>query len=58
VSGAVCPECGEDAVAKPPTNDMTLAQREDQYSHAKDRTPLCPVIGPGGYQSAKGHKRR
>lgn len=58
MSGVVCPECGEDAVALPPTNGTTPQQKGDRYSHAKDRTPLCPVMGRGGYESARGHKRR
>jgi hypothetical protein len=51
-----CPECGENAYHKPPTD---LVSWEDhgmtrpEWSH-RDGSSLCPVIGPsGGYRPAQ-----
>lgn len=50
----ICPECGEPAQQRPPT-DLVPWQPHGQptpaYSH-RDGSALCPVIGPGGYQPA------
>ena len=50
-----CPGCGEDAVPGPP-EDLTPWEAHGvavpEWSH-RDRTSLCPVIGPsGGYEPA------
>jgi hypothetical protein len=52
--GLVCPECGEDAVEQPPTALVPYQAHEQAvpaYSHP-DGEPLCPVMGPRGYQPA------
>ena len=55
VVGLECPECGEDAVEQSPG---TLVPYEAQgmavprYAHT-DGEPLCPVVGPSGYQPAQ-----
>ena len=52
----ICPGCGEDAVPEPPADLVPweahgLAVQE--WSH-RDRSSLCPVIGPsGGYEPAQ-----
>lgn len=55
VIGLVCPECGEDAIDRPPTTLVPYASHgmdRPDYSHP-DGEPLCPVIGPHGYQPAE-----
>jgi hypothetical protein len=51
----VCPECGEAVVNRSPRDDLTPYQAHGlarpAWSH-RDGTPLCPVMGPGGYQPA------
>ena len=51
----ICPGCGEDAVAEPPA-DLVPWQAHGravpEWSH-RDRTSLCPVIGPAGYEPAE-----
>ncbi|MDA8323381.1 MAG: hypothetical protein M0030_26710 [Actinomycetota bacterium] len=51
----ICPGCGEDAVPEPPA-DLTPWQAHGQavpeWSH-RDRSSLCPVIGPAGYEPAQ-----
>jgi len=55
VVGLACPECEEEVTTSPPT---TLAPYEAHgmqrpgYSHL-DGEPLCPVMGPRGYQPAE-----
>lgn len=48
----ICPGCGEDAVPEAP-EDLTPWQAHGlaapEWSHP-DRTSLCPVIGPSGYE--------
>jgi hypothetical protein len=51
----MCPECGEPAVKVPPASVMPWQAHglaAPQWSH-RDGTPLCPVIGPAGYQPAE-----
>jgi hypothetical protein len=56
-----CPECGETAINQPPIDDVPweahgLARPE--WSH-RDRSSLCPVIGPsGGYEPARPQQRQ
>jgi hypothetical protein len=50
----VCPECGEPAYPVPPTALVPWGAHgmpTPGWSHA-DGEPLCPVLGPGGYQPA------
>ncbi len=52
----ICPGCGEPAVPEPPA-DLTTWEAHGlavpEWSH-RDRTSLCPVIGPsGGYEPAQ-----
>ncbi|MHB1597148.1 MAG: hypothetical protein ACYCO9_16885 [Streptosporangiaceae bacterium] len=51
----ICPGCGEDAVPQPPA-DLTPWQAHGlavpEWSHP-DRSSLCPVIGPTGYEPAR-----
>jgi hypothetical protein len=50
-----CPGCGEDAVAEPPADLMPWeahGQAVPEWSH-RDRSSLCPVIGPAGYEPAQ-----
>lgn len=51
----ICPECEEDAIPTPPRDDrvpyQALGLPTPTWSH-RDGTPLCPVIGPHGYQPA------
>jgi hypothetical protein len=49
-----CPECGEPVQPEPPTvtAPWTVPGRPvPQRSHL-DGQPLCPVVGPAGYQPA------
>ncbi len=49
-----CPECGEPARAIPPhPHEWPLAgwRPRPRFSH-HDGTPLCPVVGPDGYEPA------
>ena len=48
---ALCPECGEPAVPRPPTSWTPAWGPRPPYSH-NDGEPLCPVIGTHGYQPA------
>jgi len=57
MSGVVCPECGEEVVNKAPTNISPDAGPKQNWSH-KDGSPLCPIVGRGGYEAAQPHKRR
>jgi hypothetical protein len=51
-----CPECGEPAVSKPPTDLLPWEAHgleHPQWSHG-DGSALCPVVGPsGGYEPAQ-----
>ena len=52
--GRVCPECGEPAYPVPPRVLVPWAAHGlpvPGWSHA-DGEPLCPVLGPDGYQPA------
>ena len=55
-----CPECGEDAVRQAPADLVPRdahGQAQPGWSH-RDRTSLCPVIGPsGGYEPASPEPR-
>ncbi|WP_239336871.1 hypothetical protein [Frankia sp. CiP3] len=51
VTVRVCPECGERAVAAAPRSTAPAGQTVAAWSHI-DGQPLCPVIGPSGYQPA------
>ncbi len=51
-TGLVCPECDEPACADPPTGYLNLWGIRPTASHT-DGSPLCPVIGPYGYQPAE-----
>jgi hypothetical protein len=48
----VCPECGETAVHQSPTAWTPAWGPAPAYAHT-DGQPLCPVIGPDGYQAAE-----
>jgi len=51
----ICPVCGEDAVHRPPRRSVPWhahGMKRPEWSH-RDGEPLCPVIGPGGYQPAQ-----
>ena len=52
----ICPGCGEDAVPEPPEDLVPWEPHGlavPEWSH-RDRTSLCPVIGPvGGYEPAQ-----
>ena len=53
-AGRACPECGEPAHRVRPTTLVPYAAYGlpvPDWSHA-DGEPLCPVIGPAGYQPA------
>lgn len=47
-----CPECGEPAVARPPTRWTTGNGPRPRHSHA-DGEPLCPVMTATGYRPAR-----
>ena len=51
----ICPGCGEPAVPQPPA-DLVPRQAHGlavpEWSH-RDRSSLCPVIGPAGYEPAQ-----
>jgi len=51
-----CPECGENAYQKPPTDLVSWeahGMTRPEWSH-RDGSSLCPVIGPsGGYRPAQ-----
>ncbi|MGD9525313.1 hypothetical protein [Pseudonocardia sp.] len=54
VVALVCPECGEDAIEQPPAALVPYEAHDlarPVYSHP-DGEPLCPVVGPHGYQPA------
>ncbi len=47
-----CPECGEPARAVPPREPLLSGWKpRPRFSH-HDGTPLCPVVGPDGYEPA------
>lgn len=51
----ICPECGEEAVHRPPGIPFPWEAHglnQPEWSHA-DGEPLCPVIGPHGYEPAQ-----
>ena len=48
----VCLECGEAAHRAPPPRWAPANGPRPRWSH-RDGEPLCPVLGPDGYQSAK-----
>lgn len=50
-TGLVCPECDEPARRVPPTGYLPPWGIRPDASHT-DGSPLCPVIGLHGYQSA------
>jgi hypothetical protein len=50
-TGLVCPECEEPARRVPPTGYLPAWGTRPDASHT-DGSPLCPVIGAHGYQSA------
>lgn len=56
-AGLVCPECGEDAVACPPTHWTAAYGPPPEHSHT-DGEPLCPVVGRDGYRPARPTRRR
>lgn len=52
---AACPECGDEATHTPPEDLVPWEAHgldRPQWSHT-DRSALCPVIGPSGYQPAQ-----
>jgi hypothetical protein len=49
---AVCPQCGEPAVNRPPTSWFAAWGPRQPYSH-QDGEPLCPVVGDHGYEPAR-----
>lgn len=54
VVGLACPECEEEVLTGPPTALVPYEAHgleEPGYSHL-DGEPLCPVMGPRGYQPA------
>lgn len=54
VVGLVCPECEEDVTEQVPTTLVPYEAHGTEgpaYSHL-DGEPLCPVVGPRGYQPA------
>jgi hypothetical protein len=54
VVGLACPECKEEVLTGPPTALVPYEAHgleEPGYSHL-DGEPLCPVMGPRGYQPA------
>lgn len=49
-----CPECSEQAQPAPPDTILSYASHGiavPAWSHL-DGEPLCPVMGPGGYEPA------
>ena len=48
----LCPECGEQALNKPPRRWLPAWGPVPKFSH-RDGEPLCPVIGPDGYEPAQ-----
>lgn len=52
-SGLVCPECGGDAIEKPPREWITRTWEPTPcYSHT-DGEPLCAVMTRDGYRPAE-----
>src|SRR5690349_21049392 len=49
---ALCPECGDPAVRRPPRVWTPAWGPRPTYSHS-DGQPLCPVVVPDGYQPAE-----
>ena len=47
-----CPECGEPAVARPPTRWTNANGPRPERSH-RDGEPLCPVMTAQGYRPAR-----
>lgn len=59
-SRLICPECGGEAVKRPPREKVpwrAYGLKRPRYSHA-DGTSLCPVVGRGGYQPAEPRRSR
>lgn len=51
----ICPECGEAAQERPPTDLVpwqALGMDTPRFSHL-DGSSLCPVVGHGGYAPAE-----
>lgn len=51
VNDLICPECGEPVVTQAPSSWLPAWGPAPAYSHL-DGEPLCPVVGPHGYQPA------
>ena len=47
----VCPECGEPVLPRAPSSWQPALGPAPAHSHL-DGQPLCPVVGPHGYQPA------
>ncbi|MGH7918836.1 MAG: hypothetical protein ACREQM_02695 [Candidatus Dormibacteraceae bacterium] len=50
-TGFVCPECGEPVQHVPPAGWLVPAPLPE-WSHL-DGEPLCPIVGPHGYEPAQ-----
>ncbi len=50
--GLICPECGEEALIRPPTDWTPAHEPAPAYSHT-DGEPLCPVMTASGYRPAE-----
>jgi hypothetical protein len=48
----ICPPCGEAAHPRPPRRWLAANGPRPRHSHA-DGEPLCPVVGPRGYEPAQ-----
>lgn len=46
-----CPECGEPVINIPPRRWPGALGSPPAWSHL-DGEPLCPIVGPNGYQPA------
>jgi hypothetical protein len=49
---AHCPECGEPVKNVPPVNWIVPGEVPG-WTHASDRTALCPVMTSAGYRPAR-----
>ena len=49
----ICPECGEPACAAPPHDWPLSGWKPPPRTSHHDGTPLCPTIGPDGYEPAE-----
>ncbi len=49
MSRPVCSECGEPAVEVEPSTWIPAWGERPSWSH-EDGEPLCPEVGPNGYQ--------